>query len=247
MKVSIITVCYNSGRTIADTIASVASQTYDDIEYIVIDGMSSDNTNAIIEMNRDVISTYVSEKDSGLYDAMNKGIKLSTGDVIGILNSDDVFFDKDVIKNVVSELQNVDCVYADVGFYKENDLSSKVRHFSSKSFTKEKFSRGMMPAHPSTYVRRECYEKVHPYNVNYKIASDFDMLLRLFNLPGFTYKYVNREVVKMRLGGVSTGGLKSNYLLNKELIDSCRKNGLKTGWLKVLSKYPEKIMGLIFK
>jgi glycosyltransferase involved in cell wall biosynthesis len=247
MKVSIITVCFNSEKTIEDTLKSVTSQTYPDIEYIVVDGLSKDGTNEIVQRYSDIVSVHVSEKDNGLYDAMNKGIQLATGDVIGILNSDDIFFNEIIIQEVVDNIQNIDCVYADIGFYKEHDLGKKVRHYSSNGFSFRKLSRGIMPAHPSVYVRSECYAQAGFYNVDYEIASDFDMVVKLFNLPNFKSRYIPIEFVKMRMGGVSTGGFKANIQLNKEILQSCRENNIKSSWFRLLSKYPKKILGYIFK
>lgn len=189
----------------------------------------------------------MSEPDKGLYDAMNKGLQVATGDVIGILNSDDFFSDENVISVVVDNIQNVDAVYADIAFYNSDDLNKIVRYYSSKNFSKSKMSRGLMPAHPSLYVKRERYLQVGIYNTKYKIAADFDMVVRLFNLPDFTSIHISKIFVKMRLGGVSTSGFKSNILLNQEIIQSCGDAGIKTSWLKVLSKYPGKLLGFIFK
>jgi len=247
MKVSIITVCYNSGKTIEDTLKSVQGQTYPNIEYIVIDGKSKDDTNEIVKSYCNVVSIHVSEKDDGLYDAMNKGIRLATGDIIGVLNSDDIFANETIIANIVEAINGASGVYGDVGFYHEDDFSLKKRHYSSKGFNMSKFSRGMMPAHPSLYVLRNCYEDAGFYRTDFKIASDFDMTLRMFLLPNVSFNYIEKEIVKMRLGGVSTSGLKSNYTLNSEILESCKDNGIKASWLSILSKYPEKLLGLIFK
>ncbi|WP_350551498.1 glycosyltransferase family 2 protein [Pseudoalteromonas sp. 120-MNA-CIBAN-0494] len=247
MKVSIITVCYNSEKTIEDTLKSIQSQTYSDIEYIVVDGLSQDNTNSIIKKYSDIVTVHVSGKDNGLYDAMNKGITLATGDIIGILNSDDILASSNTIKNIVGSIGDSDGVYGDVGFYSDDYFLNKKRHYSSKCFTKEKFSRGMMPAHPSFYVKKECYEKAGLYRTDFKIASDFDMLLRIFSLQNSTFRYLEQEIVKMRLGGVSTSGFMSNYILNKEILESCKNNNIKANWFSVISKYPSKVMGYIFK
>ncbi|BCE00610.1 glycosyltransferase family 2 protein [Marinicellulosiphila megalodicopiae] len=247
MKVSIITVCYNSSSTIEDTIKSVVSQDYCDIEYIIIDGGSTDNTGLLIEKYCDFVDVLVSEQDDGLYDAMNKGIKLATGDVVGILNSDDVLANNNVIQNIVDHMGAYGCVYGDIGFYSDDNFNVKKRHYSSKGFSISKFKRGMMPAHPSCYVKRGEYLKAGEYRTDFKIASDFDMLLRLFTLPKFKSIYLEEEIVKMRLGGVSTSGIKSTYLLNKEIIQSCRSNKIKTNWFLLLSKYPSKFLGYIFK
>ena len=246
MKVSIITVCYNSEKTIEDTIRSVASQTYRDIEYIVVDGGSTDRTNEIVKKHSNVVSVHISEKDNGLYDAMNKGIKLATGDVIGILNSDDVLASETIIEKIADSVKDVDGVYGDIGFY-DKSLNKKIRHYSSRGFHKAKFSRGFMPAHPSCYLKKELINRVGLYSLNFKIAADFDFLVRAFSIPHTNFLYFQNEIVKMREGGISTSGLSANILLNKEIIQSCRNNDLPCSWLSVLSKYPEKIMGLIFK
>jgi glycosyltransferase involved in cell wall biosynthesis len=247
MKISIITVCFNSEKTIEDTLKSVQSQTYPNIEYIVIDGNSIDDTNIIVSKYKDIVSIHLREPDNGLYDAMNKGIELATGEIIGVLNSDDIFADKYVVQKLADSIGDNDGIYGDVGFYAEHDFLDKKRHYSSKGFTKKKFSRGMMPAHPSFYVRKECYEKAGSYRTDFKIASDFDMLLRIFSLQNSTFRYLEQEIVKMRLGGVSTSGFMSNYILNKEILESCKNNNVKANWFSIISKYPSKIMGYIFK
>ena len=247
MKVSIITVCFNSEKTIEDTLKSIQSQTYPDIEYIVIDGLSKDGTNEIVTKYNEIVSIHLSEPDNGLYDAMNKGIELATGDIIGVLNSDDIFADKYVVQKLADSIGDHDGIYGDVGFYAEHDFLDKKRHYSSNGFTTKKFSRGMMPAHPSFYVRKECYERAGLYRTDFKIASDFDMVLRIFSLPNTSFTYLKEEIVKMRLGGVSTSGFMSNYILNKEILESCKNNDIKANWFSILSKYPSKIMGYIFK
>lgn len=246
MKVSIITVCYNSEKTIRDTIESVFLQDYPNIEYIIVDGASKDNTLNIVNEYQDRIATVISEPDKGLYDAMNKGIKLATGDIVGILNSDDILANNFTIAMVVDSLKSVDGVYGDVGFY-DATMKKKTRHYSSKGFHKSKFSRGFMPAHPSCYFKKALIDKVGFYSLEFKIAADFDFLVRAFSLFDAEFRYLPLEIVKMREGGISTSGLSANILLNKEIILSCRNNGLPCSWLSVLSKYPEKIMGLILK
>jgi len=247
MKVSIITVCFNSEKTIEDTIKSVQAQCYSNIEYIVIDGNSKDSTNEIVSRYKEVVTVHVSEPDNGLYDAMNKGIELATGDIVGVLNSDDILSKDNTIQKLVMAIGNDDGVYGDVGFYAAHSFSEKKRHYSSKGFSKKKFSRGMMPAHPSFYVRKGCYEKAGLYRTDFKIASDFDMVLRIFSLPNTSFTYLEEEIVKMRLGGVSTSGFMSNYILNKEILASCKINGIKANWFSIISKYPSKIIGYIFK
>jgi glycosyltransferase involved in cell wall biosynthesis len=247
MKVSIITVCLNAEKTIEDTIKSVQSQTYPDIEYIVVDGNSKDSTNEIISKYKYTVSLHIREPDKGLYDAMNKGIQLATGDIIGFLNSDDILANDNIIQKIVNSIGSNQGIYGDAGFYSEHDFYDKKRHYSSKGFTKKMFSRGMMPAHPSFYVRKECFEKAGLYRTDFKIAADFDMVLRIFSLPNTSFMYLEDEIVKMRLGGVSTSGFMSNYTLNKEILESCKSNRIKATWFSIMYKYPAKIMGYIFK
>jgi glycosyltransferase involved in cell wall biosynthesis len=247
MKISVITVCFNSEKTIEDTIKSVLSQSYKNIEYIVIDGGSTDGTLPIIEKYRSFIDCFVSEPDDGLYDAMNKGINNSTGDVIGILNSDDVFFNDMTIEKVAENIVGFDAVYSDVAFYNDNDFKKIVRYYSSDNFSVSSLSRGVMPAHPSLYVKKERYVQVGLYDKTFKIAADFDMIVRLFSLFDFKATYIQGISVKMRMGGVSTSGFSSNILLNKEILASCRSHGIRTNWFKVLSKYPRKILGYFVK
>lgn len=247
MKVSIITVVWNNNDTINDAIRSVLNQTYKDIEYIVIDGKSTDGTVETIKSYGDKISKFVSEPDRGLYDAMNKGIELATGEIIGILNSDDFYIDEHVIATVVDAFneQNVDSVFADLVYLKPENLDQTVRYYSSKHFSPEKFAYGWMPAHPSFFVKKRCYEYFGLYKTDYKIAADYDLLLRFLYTHHISYFYINKVLIKMRTGGASTRGIKSNWILNKEILRSCSENGIKTNIFKIYSKYFKKIFELI--
>lgn len=252
MKISIITVCYNSAATLEDTIRSVIAQTYPNIEYIIIDGGSKDGTQAIVEKYREHIACFISEPDRGLYDAMNKGLQAATGDVIGILNSDDFFFDEQVVQAVADNMQGADAVFADIAFYQAPDFERVIRHYSSRPFADSgnwlrQLAIGNMPAHPSLYVRKAAYDKVGLYSLEYKIAADFDMVARLFTLPDFTARYLPQVVVKMRPGGLSTQGIKSKLHLLREDLAICRSLGIKSNYLKLLSKYPRKLLGFIIK
>lgn len=206
MKVSIITVVWNNAKTIKDAIDSVLSQTYKNIEYIVIDGASSDGTVEIVQSYGDKISKFVSEKDRGLYDAMNKGIALAAGDVVGILNSDDFYIDEIVIERVVKEFKEkqVDSVYADLVFVKPENLDKTVRYYDSSHFNPAKFAYGWMPAHPTFFVKREIYEKYGVFRTDLKIGADFDILARFLYTHKISYSYMKEVLVKMRVGGVST-------------------------------------------
>lgn len=249
MKISIITVVWNNVETIKNAIDSVLSQTYKDIEYIIIDGASNDGTVEIIKSYGDSISKFVSEPDKGLYDAMNKGISLATGDVVGILNSDDFYVDEDVIDTVVKvfEKNKCDSMFADLVFVKANNLDKVVRYYDSGKFHPSKFAYGWMPAHPTFFVKREFYTKYGLYKLDYKIAADYELLIRFLHKYKLSYYYLPKSIIKMRVGGVSTSGIQSNYILNKEIIRGCRENELKTNWFKVLSKYPAKLLGLLKK
>lgn len=246
MKVSIITVVRNNKKTISDAIESVLNQTYKDIEYIIIDGASSDGTLEVIESYKDSIAKFISERDSGLYDAMNKGLALASGDIVGILNSDDFYANEFVIERVVKEFKSrhVDSVYGDLVYVKPDNLDKTVRYYDSSYFNPKKFAYGWMPAHPTFFVKRWVYEKYGLFRTDLKIASDFDILVRFLYTHKISYAYIKEVLVKMRTGGVSTSGFKSKIVLNREILQVCRDNGIKTNLLKVYSKYPAKILGL---
>jgi glycosyltransferase involved in cell wall biosynthesis len=248
-KISIITVVWNNKETIKDAIDSVLGQTYENIEYIVVDGASTDGTVEIVQSYGDKITKFISELDKGLYDAMNKGIKLATGDIVGILNSDDFYIDEFVCERVVKEFEEkgVDSTYADLVFVKTENLDKTVRYYDSSHFSPEKFAYGWMPAHPTFFAKREIYEKYGVFKTDYKIAADYELLTRFLAKNKISYSYIKEPIVKMRIGGASTSGIKSNYILNKEIIRACKENGIYTNWLMVLSKYPKKIMGLFKK
>ncbi|MDD3342469.1 MAG: glycosyltransferase family 2 protein [Sulfurospirillaceae bacterium] len=246
MKVSIITVAWNSKDTIKDAIDSVLSQTYKDIEYIVIDGASSDGTVEIVQHYGDKIARFISEPDRGIYDAMNKGLKLASGDIVGILNSDDFYMTDEVIGNIAAlfKEKNVESVFADLVYIQPNNLEKVVRYYDSSHFSPEKFAYGWMPAHPTFFAKREIYEKYGYFKTDYKIAADFELLIRFLAHRNVSYYYLKMPIVKMRMGGVSTSGLKSTYLLNKEILRACLENGIYSNWLMLLSRYPKKLLGL---
>ena len=249
MKISIITVVYNNKETIKDAIDSILSQTYKNIEYIIIDGASTDGTIEIVKSYRDKITKFLSEPDKGLYDAMNKGINLATGDVVGILNSDDFYINNRVIEEVVYLFQEkkVDSLFADLVFVHPTNLNKVVRYYDSSKFTLNKFAYGWMPAHPTFFVKREAYIKYGLFKTDYKIAADYELLVRLLYKYNLKYFYLQKVLIKMRTGGISTNGLKSNWILNQEIIRACDENGIKTNMFKVLSKYPKKLLGLLRK
>lgn len=241
MTISLITVSFNSARTIGDTINSVLSQNYAGIEYIIVNGESSDGSMEIIKSYGNKISKFVSEPDKGIYDAINKGIRLASGDIIGILNSDDVFYDSNVISKLASvfESENPDAVYGDIQFI--NEVGRVVRYYSSRKFIPEKFRYGFMPAHPSFYAKREMFEKFGYYKTDYKIAADYELLIRFLFVNRIKTKYMEMPFVSMLTGGVSNKSFKSNILLNKEILRACQENGIKTNYLFIYSKYFRKV------
>lgn len=246
MKVSIITVVWNNAETIKDAIDSVLGQTYKNIEYIIVDGASTDGTVEIVQSYGDKITKFVSEKDKGLYDAMNKGLRLATGHVIGILNSDDFYINSDVIQKIVKEFEDkkVDSVYADLVFVKSDNLDKIVRYFDSSHWSPDKFAYGWMPAHPTFFVKREIYDKYGVFRTDLKVAADFDLMARFLFKYKISYNYMQEVIVKMRTGGASTSLFNIIFTNNKEVMKACKENNIDTNWIKVLSKYPKKILGL---
>lgn len=246
MKISIITATYNSASTVADTFESVLRQTYNDIDYWVIDGGSTDRTLDIIKEYEPKFGGrmhYVSERDRGIYDAMNKGLARSSGDVVGILNSDDYFTDEKVLEDLAMTFakNNVDAVYGDIHFIKDGFPDKVVRYYSSAMFRPFWLRFGFMPAHPSFYAKREVFEKYGKYSLDYKIASDYDMMVRLFYKHRISYKYIKRDFVTMRTGGVSTKNIRNRLLITKEDVRACRAYGLYTNKLFISMKYLYKI------
>ena len=246
MKVSIITAAYNSARTLGDTMQSVLKQTYRDIEYIVVDGFSTDNTQGIIRQHESLFDgrlKWISESDSGIYDAMNKGILMATGDIIGILNSDDYFTSDDVIERMVAEFsdKSLDAVYGDVHFIHDGAPDKIVRYYSSKKFRPYWLRFGFMPAHPSFYCRRKVFDKAGLYKTDYLIGSDYEMMVRLFMVHRIKAKYLPIDFVIMRTGGASTKNVRSRLQLIKDDVRGCRENGIYTNALMISMKYLYKI------
>ncbi|TXE11494.1 glycosyltransferase family 2 protein [Algoriphagus aquimarinus] len=243
MKVSIITVTYNSDSTLQDTIDSLAIQDYPKIEYIIIDGNSKDRTQDIIRANLDVVSSWISEPDKGLYDAMNKGIKIATGDVVGIINSDDFYHRSDAISKIVEAFHSSgkDAVYADVEFVDPSNLEKTVRYYSSKRFALSKFKKGIMPAHPTFFTYRKNFEKFGYYKTDYKITADFELLVRFLYKNRLSSHYLPIPLMKMRTGGVSTKSWMSNIIINQEDLRACQENGLKTNYFWLYSRYFKKV------
>jgi glycosyltransferase involved in cell wall biosynthesis len=246
LKFSIITVCYNSENTIRETIESLFSQNYKDIEYILVDGNSKDNTINIVNEYRNKFNIIISENDHGMYDALNKGILAASGDIIGILNSDDIYSNTKVLELLANEFNknpNFDALIGDVAF-KSNDKI--LRYYSSKNWNPSKFKFGMMPAHPSFYCKRELFYKYGLYDTRFKIAGDFELLLRFFLINKINYKYLPLQMVDMKLGGLSTSGFKSLYRINKEIKLAFKINSLKSNYIILSFRYFHKIFQYLF-
>jgi len=251
MKISIITVSYNSALTVQNTIDSVLFQTYKDIEFIVVDGLSKDNTVAILKEQEHKFNgrmRWISEKDNGLYDAMNKGIRMATGVLVGIINSDDFYHRNDVIAEIAKAFENesIQATFADVRFVNPDNLGKTVRYYSSKNFSPMRFRFGFMPAHPSFFTYKKNFEKFGYYQTDYKIAADYELLIRFLYTNKIKYKYLHLDVMKMRTGGMSTACWKSNIILNKEIVRACMENGIYTNLFILSLKYFVKIFELIF-
>lgn len=239
---------YNSAATIRGTIESVLSQQYENIEYIVVDGASKDATMTIVNEYGDRIAKVVSEPDKGIYDAMNKGISLASGDIIGILNSDDFFESDAVIDSVVKcfvASPESQLVFGDIVFVNPENLDVITRFYSAGHFRPWKLRFGWMPPHPATFVRADAYKKAGLYSIKYKISADYEMFVRLLMVHRFTFTRLNQILVRMRAGGVSTSGMKSSLHLNREIVQACRRNGIYTNLLMVLSKIPFKLFEYI--
>lgn len=238
MKISVITATWNSGRTIGDTLRSVFYQSFTNVEHIIKDGGSKDDT---LEICKNFEQKYykdeckgrtiniLSDKDKGIYDAMNQGVKAATGDVIGILNSDDFYTSDDVLARVAEEFEKnpeLEAVYGDIHFVKDENLKKCTRYFSSRYFCPWALRFGFMPAHPSFYVRREVYDKYGLYDLDFRTSSDFEMMVRLFVKEKIRSKYINKDFVTMRAGGESTAGLEAKRKVNRDIAGSLKKHGV---------------------
>lgn len=243
IKISIITVCHNSQATIEDTIKSIVSQHYPNIEYIIIDGSSSDNSLEIVKSYGDKISKVVSEPDLGIYDAMNKGIALATGDVIGFLNSDDFYADNFVIDRVVEAFSQdgVEATYADLDYVSYGNKHHIVREWRSGDYDVKKFYLGWMPPHPTFFALRSVYQKFGGYNLKLNSSADYELILRLCLLHKVKTYYIPNVLVKMRMGGQSNRSLKNRILANLQDRKAWSINGLKVPLYTLILKPLRKI------
>jgi glycosyltransferase len=245
MKVSIVTICYNSAETIRETVESVISQTYKDIEYIIVDGASNDDTLSIVDSYKNYISKIISEKDNGIYDAMNKGVLAATGDIIAILNSDDFYADDNVIAEMVETFKhsNADAVYADLIYVDREDTTKVKRVWKSGKYEDGKFLFGWMPPHPTLFVRKKVYENFGLYNTALRSSADYEFMLRVIHKEKIKLAYLPRVITKMRVGGQSNVTLENRRKANLEDKKAWELNGLKpyffTIALKPLRKIPQ--------
>jgi len=244
MKFSIITATYNSEKTIKDAINSVASQTYQNIEHIIIDGASTDKTVSIINNNPGKVSKIISEPDKGIYDALNKGIKNASGDVIVFLHADDIFTENSIIENaaILFTEKQTDSIYGDLQYVLKEDTDKIIRYWKSGEFTFSKLKKGWMPPHPTFFVKKEIYEKFGLFDTNFKIAADYDIILRFLGKYQISTSYLPKVMIKMRIGGESNKSIKNILKKMKEDVKALKNNGLggrTTVFLKNISKIPQ--------
>jgi len=247
LKISIITVCYNSEATIEKTIQSVLEQTFNNIEYIVVDGNSKDNTLQIIKKYESNLNQWISEPDNGLYDAMNKGIELATGDIVGILNSDDTFYNNNVLKKLAN-FHKQNQIDASIGNIIQHNKNGKiVRNYSSKNWQPNKLKIGFMPPHPSIFFKRVLFKKLGNYQLDYTIGADYELVTRFFLNNKINWKYSGITTTSMLIGGLSSSGYKSYRLISKEIMKALIRNRIAFSPLKVRFRGFFKIMELFKK
>lgn len=251
MKISIITATYNSGATLRDTMRSVLAQNFQDWEHIVVDGNSKDDTVSIIKELEPQYGgrlKWVSERDHGIYDAMNKGLRIATGDVVGLLNSDDFFSSPEVLSRINGEFtgNDIDAVYGDIHFVEVDNLEHCSRYYSSRFFHRWMMVFGYMPAHPSFYCRKKCYEKFGEFDTSYRVAADFENLLRLIYVNGIRMRYIPMDFVTMRTGGASTQGMSSHVRIMRDHYRAYGKNCVPLGYCCDPLRYPLKVAEVLW-
>jgi glycosyltransferase involved in cell wall biosynthesis len=247
MKISIITVCYNSAATLEKTILSVAAQTYKNIEYIIVDGNSKDGTIEIIQNHQDKITQWISEPDKGLYDAMNKGISMATGDLVGILNSDDTFYSNTVLEEIAA-FHTANTIDASVGTIMQHKENAKVvRVYSSKYWTPAKLKIGFMPPHPSIFFKRELFDQLGSYKLGFIIGADYELISRFFLKGRISWKYSGITTTAMLVGGLSSSGTASYTLITKEIQKALLMNGIAFSSFKIKMRFVWKIIGFLDK
>jgi glycosyltransferase involved in cell wall biosynthesis len=250
MKISIITATYNSGKTVTDTLESVLRQSYNDFEYLIIDGASKNKTMNIVkeyEPRFEGRLRYISEPDKGLYDAMNKGLKMATGNVVGILNSDDFYTSDDALQTIADAFNanDIDATYGDIHFVNDDDLTKMVRYYSSSVFKRAYMRFGLMPAHPSFYCKKSIYDKYGYFDTSYRVAADFENLLRLIFINKIKTLYIPKDFVTMRTGGASTAGFGSRRQIMRDHLRAMKQNGVYSNMFLLSLRYFYKIYELI--
>ena len=248
MKISIITVCYNSSKSIRSTIESALSQNYADIEYIIIDGSSSDGTIDIVKEYQDEVSIFLSEPDNGIYDALNKGIVLASGDIIAILHSDDKFCDEYVVSDMMKHIEETksELCFSDMVII-ENSSGQVLRYYMARYFKKWMFRLGWMPPHPTCFINKSLFDEFGLYSTKYKIAGDFDLLVRFFYGRNIRWSYLDRISVKMSSGGASNSGWQSKKLIFNEIKRSLKSNGVWSLSIFQLIRYIIRLLEVIIK
>lgn len=242
MKVSIITTTYNSASTIRDTLESVNAQTYPEIEHIIVDGKSKDNTLDLVKQYGKRISKIISEPDNGIYDAMNKGIRAATGDVIGILNSDDFYANNSIIEKIVDTIECTKCdsLFGNLDFVSAKNPTKIIRHWKSSPFTQGSFIKGWHPPHPTFFVRREIYDKYGGFDTAFEVSADFELMLRFLEQHKISTYFLDETIVKMRYGGESTGSIKKIISGNRNILKAFEKNGIKVSPFYTINRFANK-------
>ncbi|MDF7775431.1 glycosyltransferase family 2 protein [Sphingomonas sp. AOB5] len=246
-KISVVTVCYEPGPILLDAIQSVHAQDFAQVEHVIIDGGSKDGTVDRVSGLLRAGDVLVSEPDKGIYDAMNKGVARATGDVIALLNADDRYADPGVLSRVAAQFDaaGTDAVLGDVSFFKPGAPEVSIRRYNSGMFKPERIGWGWMPAHPAMVLTREAYDRVGPYRTDYRIAADFEFIVRAFREHGLSYSYLRDVFVKMQVGGVSTSGASARKTINREMLRACKENGIASNPLMMNSRYLMKALELV--
>lgn len=248
MKISIITATWNSGATLRDTMESVLAQSYQNYEHIIVDGLSKDNT---LDIVKEYESQYksrlivISEKDNGLYDAMNKGIAMASGDVIGILNSDDFYADDEVLERIAHYIKDVETVYGDLVFVDFNNTSKIIRKWNGSQYNKHSFYNGWSPAHPTFYAKKSIFEKFGGFDLSFNVSADFELMFRFLEKGQASSKYIPFTLVKMRMGGESTGSIKNIIEGNKNILRAFKKNGFKVPHFYIIRRLTPKVVDFL--